>query len=348
MGVPAYPEASIIVVDDESAIVRLLTRALESAGYAHIEGFTEPEKVPAHLDREAPDLVVLDLRMPHMDGFAILKDISQRLPQDTFLPVLVVSGMSDAETKVRAMREGAKDFLAKPVDLEEFLARVHSLLDTRYMNLRLNETRSTLQEVLQRRTSDLRQAHLEALERLGRVAELRDDPTGQHPTRIGRLSALIAQELHMSQEDVEAIMRSAPLHDIGKVGIQDQVLLKRGGLVPEEREIVREHVVVGAELLSGGKSDIMQMAQEIALYHHERWDGQGYPQGLAGEEIPLPARIVAVADTFDALTHMRPYKEAWSVTQALAELQRESGWQFDPEVVEALDRAYRQGSLTVV
>jgi putative two-component system response regulator len=255
--------------------------------------------------------------------------------------------MSDAETKVRAMREGAKDFLAKPVDLDEFLARVHSLLDTRFMNLRLNETRSTLQEVLQRRTSDLRQAHLEALERLGRVAEIRDDPTGQHPARIGRLSALIAQELHMSQEDVEAIMRAAPLHDIGKVGIQDQVLLKSGGLVPEEREIVREHVVVGAELLSGGKSEIIQMAQVIALYHHERWDGQGYPNGLAGEQIPMVARIVAVADTFDALTHMRPYKEAWSVTQALAELQRESGWQFDPEVVEALVRAYRQGALTV-
>jgi putative two-component system response regulator len=333
------------VVDDEAAIVRLLARALNGAGYVNVEGFTEPEKVPAYLDRSAPDLVVLDLRMPHLDGFAILKDISQRLPQDTFLPVLVVSGMSDADTKVRAMREGAKDFLAKPVDLNEFLARVHSLLDTRFLNLRLNETRSTLQELLQRRTTELRQAHLEALERLGKVAEIRDDPTGQHPSRIGRLSAMIAQELHLPQEEVESIMRAAPLHDLGKVAIQDHILLKSGGLAAEEREIIREHVLFGSDLLSGGKSEIMQMAQQIALHHHERWDGQGYPHGLNGSDIPLVARIVAVADSFDALTHPRPYKEAWSIPEALAELQRERGWQFDPDVVDALVRVQRQGAL---
>lgn len=334
------------MIDDEAAIVRLLTRALTSAGYLNVEGFTEPEHVPAYLDSAAPDLVVLDLRMPHLDGFAILKEISQRLPQDTFLPVLVVSGMSDPDTKVRAMREGAKDFLAKPVNLDEFLARVHSLLDIRFMNLRLNETRTMLQGLLQHKTAELRQAHLETLERLGKVSELTEDPTGQHAMRVGRLSALVAQELHLSQEEVESILRAAPLHDLGKLAIRDQVLLKAGSLAAEEREAMREHVLLGAELLSGGKSEIMQMAQQIALYHHERWDGEGYPHGLSGTDIPIAARIVAVADTFDALTHPRPHREAWSVAEALAELERERGWQFDPEVVDALLRVQRQGALS--
>jgi putative two-component system response regulator len=337
-----FTDAGILVIDDELSIVRLLTRALEGAGYVNVRGLTDPTAVPSYLDEFTPDLVVLDLRMPGMDGYAILEDVSRRLTEDTFLPVLVVSGVDDMPARLRALEAGAKDFLAKPIDIPEFLLHVHSLLGTRFMSRRLSEARDSLAELVQHRTYELRQAHMETIDHLGRVAEVRDDATGQHTNRVGRLSALIAQELHVPPEEAELIMRAAPLHDLGKVAIADKISLKTGGFVDDERKLMREHALLGAELLQGGKSELMQMAERIALSHHERWDGQGYPHGLAGEEIPLAARIVCVADSFDALTHSRPYKEAWSVPEALAEIEQESGWQFDPQVVEALARVQRR------
>jgi putative two-component system response regulator len=338
----SFPEAKVVVVDDELSMVRFLRRALQTAGYPRVEGFTNPMEVPPYLDRVTPDLVILDLSMPGMDGFEILRDISGRLPQDCYLPVLVVSGMDGIDTRVKAMEAGARDFLIKPINLQEFLVHVYALLDARFMSVRLNDARATLEDLVTRRNQELWQAHMETLDRLSRVAEIRDDITGQHTNRVGRLSALIAQELHLPQEQVELIMRAAPLHDLGKIAIADRILLKSGAFVPEEREIMREHAAIGAELLSGGRSEIIQAAESIALSHHERWDGQGYPQGLSGEEIPLAARIVAVADAFDALTHARPYKEAWGVTEALGEIERERGWQFDPKVVDALVRVQEQ------
>ena len=342
MSASRFTDAGILVIDDELSIVRLLTRALEGAGYVNVRGFTDPTAVPSYLDEFTPDLVVLDLRMPGMDGYAVLEDLTRRLSEDTFLPVLVVSGVDDMPARLRALEAGAKDFLAKPIDIPEFLLHVHSLLDTRFMSRRLNEARASLEELVQRRTYELRQAHMETIDHLGRVAEVRDDATGQHTNRVGRLSALIAQELHVPPEEAELIMRAAPLHDLGKVAIADRISLKTGGFVDDERKLMREHALLGAELLHGGRSELMQMAERIALSHHERWDGQGYPHGLAGEEIPLAARIVCVADSFDALTHSRPYKEAWSVPEALAEIEQESGWQFDPQVVEALARVQRR------
>jgi len=322
-------------------MVRLLSRALEGAGYSHVQGFTDPTALPAYLDAVTPDLVVLDLCMPGLDGYAILEDVSRRLSQDTFLPVLVVSGVDDMTARLRALQVGAKDFLAKPVDIQEFLLHVHSLLDTRFMSRRLNEACGLLEELVQRRTNELRQAHIETLDHLGRVAEVRDDATGQHTNRVGRLSALIAQELHCPPEEAELIMRAAPLHDLGMVAVADSILPKTGGFANDERKLMREHARLGAGLLHGAKSQLMRMAEQIALSHHERWDGQGYPHGLAGDDIPLAARIVSVADSFDALTHARPYKEAWSVPEALAEIEQESGWQFDPQVVDALVRVHR-------
>jgi len=324
------------VVDDELSIVRLLTRALEAVGYVHVQGFTDSTEVPAYLDENTPDLVVLDLNMPGLDGYAILRDVSHRLSEDTFLPVLVISGVDDTIARLRAVEAGAKDFMAKPIDLKEFVLHVNSLLDTRFMSRRLNENRGLLEKLVERRTEELQQTHVEFLHRLGRVAEVRDDATGQHTNRVGRLSALLAKELDVSPEEVDLIMRAAPLHDLGKVAIADKILLKEGSLTEDERVVMREHALLGAELLGGGGSEIMKMAEAIAQSHHERWDGQGYPHGLAGEDIPLPARIVSVADSFDALTHSRPYKEAWPVPEALAEIERESGLQFDPQVVKAL------------
>jgi putative two-component system response regulator len=333
-----FEDARILIIDDDPSIVRLLIRALQGVGYVRVQGFTDSTEVPAYLDENAPDLVVLDLHMPGLDGYAILRDVSHRLSEDSFLPVLVISGLNDNLSRLKAVEAGAKDFMAKPLDLKEFVLHVNSLLDTRFMSRRLNESRSLLEELVECRTAELQQAQAEFLHRLGRVAEVRDDATGEHTNRVGRLSALIAQGLLLSPGEVDLIRQAAPLHDLGKVAVADRILLKEGPLTERERVVMHGHALLGAELLGGGGSAVMQMAEAMALSHHERWDGQGYPHGLSGEDIPLVARIVSVADTFDALTHSRPYKQAWSVSAALAEIKRESGRQFDPQVVEALMR----------
>jgi putative two-component system response regulator len=344
---PAHADASILIVDDEPSIVRLLTRALQGVGYTSVQGFTDSIEALAHLNAATPDLIVLDINMPGMTGYDFLNDLSQRLTEDTFLPVLMVSGLSESETRLQALQAGANNFLTKPIDIKVFLAHVRSLLETRFMSLRLNDVRGVLEELVRRRTAQLQQAHLEILDRLGRVAEYRDDATGQHTERVGRLCGLLAQELGLPQERITLVMRTAPLHDLGKVATPDAVLLKQGPFDEGEREIMRKHSAAGAQLLSGGTSELVQMAEEIALFHHERWDGMGYPCGLEADEIPLTARIVSVADAFDALTHVRPYKEAWSVPDALAEIERERGGQFDPLVVDALLRLNNEDRLTL-
>jgi len=342
---PAHADASILIVDDEPSIVRLLTRALQGAGYTAIHGYTDSMEALAWLNGAMPDLIVLDINMPGMSGYDFLNDLSQRLTEDTFLPVLMVSGMSEAETRTQALQAGAQNFLTKPIDIKLFPAPVRSLLETRFLSLRLNEVRGVLEELVRRRTAQLQQAHLEILDRLGRVAEYRDDATGRHTDRVGQLCGLLAQELGLPQDRATLLARTAPLHDLGKVAISDSVLLKRGPFDDSEREVMRKHSALGAKLLSGGTSELVQMAEEIALFHHERWDGLGYPCGLEADEIPLTARIVAVADAFDALIHERPYKPAWSIPDALAEIERERGGQFDPQVVDALLRLTRENRL---
>jgi putative two-component system response regulator len=342
---PAHADASILIVDDEPSIVRLLTRALRSAGYRSVQGHTDSIEALAVLDTATADLIVLDVNMPGMSGYDFLNDLSQRLTEDTFLPVLMVSGLSESETRLQAFQAGAQNFLTKPIDIKLFLAHVRSLLETRFLSLRLNEVRGVLEELVRRRTAQLQQAHLEILDRLGRVAEYRDDATGQHTDRVGQLCGLLARELGLPQERATLLTRTAPLHDLGKVAIADAVLLKKGPFDEKERDVMRKHSALGAKLLSGGTSELVQMAEEIALFHHERWDGLGYPCGLEGDEIPLTARVVSVADAFDALIHIRPYKHAWSVPDALAEIERERGGQFDPQVVDALLRLSQDNRL---
>jgi len=338
----AYAEAHILIVDHEPATVRSLALALGSAGYPLPEEITSPFQASRRLEAVSPDLVVFDVCMPGVDNFAFLAGVTERFARHTFLPVLAVGAPLDPQTRELAFQAGAKDFLSKPIDLDEFLLHVHALLDTRFAHLRLEETRSLLEDLIQRRTFELKQAQLETLELLGRVAEVRDDATGQHTKRVGRLSGQLAQELHLPTEEAELIMRAAPLHDLGKVAIADSILLKSGSFEDLERESMRRHATLGAELLEGARSELLRLAGTIAAYHHERWDGQGYPHGLAGDQIPLAARIVAVADAFDALTHARPYKDAWSAREALLEIERERGWQFDPRVVDALLRVHER------
>jgi putative two-component system response regulator len=237
-----------------------------------------------------------------------------------------------AETKKRALSLGAKDFVTKPFDVTEVLLRIKNLLETRSLHLLFEGHNHILQGELQKRTGQLEHAQMETLERLALAAEFRDDDTGEHTQRVGRMAAMLAQSMGFDPGQVEIIRRAAPLHDIGKIGIPDGILLKPGRLTPEEFERIKTHTTMGARMLAGSGFSVLQMAEVIALTHHERFNGTGYSH-LEGEAIPLPGRIVAVADVFDALTHERPYKAAWPVVDAIEEIERESGRQFDPAVV---------------
>jgi putative two-component system response regulator len=324
----------ILAVDDEEANLLLLRRMLERAGYTRVVTTREPTEVPLLFVQTRPALVLLDLHMPGMDGFELM----ERLGPVDGVPFLVLTADATDETKRRALAMGARDFLTKPLDGIELMLRVRNLLQVQHLQNRLLEHNAVLEDKVAARTHDLERARLEILDRLALAAEYRDDATQEHARRIGRASALIAPLLGWADQEVELIRRAAPLHDIGKIGIPDGVLLKPARLRPEEFERVKAHTTIGAEILSGSASAVLALAERIAISHHERWDGRGYPGGLRGDEIPLAGRIVAVADVFDALTHARPYKEPWPLERAVAEVLSQAGRQFDPRVVEAFAR----------
>ena len=233
-------------------------------------------------------------------------------------------------------RAGAKDFLAKPFDAQEVVLRIRNLLETRVLHRALATQNTLLEERIRQRTRELEAAQAEVLERLAAATEFRDDDTGQHTQRVGALAARLAEALGLSADWVALIRRAAPLHDVGKIGIPDRILHKPGRLTPRELEVMRTHAVLGARILAGGTSPLMTMAERIARGHHERWDGLGYPDGLRGEETPLEARIVAVADVVDALTHARPYRAAWPLSDVLEVVRRGRGTHFGPTVADAL------------
>jgi putative two-component system response regulator len=328
--------ARIVIVDDEPANVALLERILHHAGYANLCGITDPETVVATCTRTPPDLLLLDLHMPRLDGFELLEELKPWL-EPRAVPVLVLTADTTREAKRRALGLGASDLLGKPFDASEALLRINNLLQTRFLQLELRRQNLILEERVRERTRDLATARLEALVRLAIAAEYRDDQTGGHIQRVGRTSEAIAEELGLDTYTVDLIRNAAPLHDVGKIGVSDRILLKPGPLTDEERESMKAHVRIGASILSNSTSPLLRMAEQIALTHHEWWDGNGYPKRLQGDEIPLSGRIVALADVFDALTQDRPYKAAVGLHEALAEIRSLSGRQFDPQVVAAFE-----------
>jgi putative two-component system response regulator len=282
--------------------------------------------------------------MPGRDGFSILKEM-QPLLRDGYLPVLMLTGDDSAEAKRGALSLGAKDFLAKPFDATEVLLRIRNLLETRALYRSLQGQNDELEERVHDRTRELERSQSEVLERLAGAAEFRDGETSRHTERVGELAGRIATMLGFSAEHSEMIRFAARLHDIGKIGIPDGILLKPGGLTQQEFSVMITHTTIGARILSGGSSDVVNLAESIALSHHERWDGAGYPHKLQGEEIPIEARIVAVADVLDALSHSRPYRDAWPIESVLAFIAKGSGTQFDPLAVDALMRSISEASL---
>lgn len=324
----------LLIVDDEEENVLLLETILRRAGYANLRSTTDSRRVLSLFLEYQPDLILLDIQMPHLDGYAVMKHLADRVPPGAYLPILVLTADLSGEAKQRALSLHAKDFLSKPFDLGEMLLRIRNLLETRFLYLQVQNQNQFLEAKVAERTRELEEAQIEILERLARAAEFRDDNTGQHTRRMGETSALIARVLGKPEVWVEMIRGAAPLHDLGKIGIPDGILLKAAKLTNEEFDVMKTHTVIGASVLRGSRSSHLQMAEVIALTHHERWDGTGYSR-LKGGAIPLEGRIVAVADVFDALTHARPYKPAWSTEEAVAEIKSQSGRHFDPQVVQA-------------
>jgi putative two-component system response regulator len=330
-------EAKVLIVDDEQASLDSLRRMLQRAGFERVCGTTDPREAVQLCLRERPDLILLDLHMPFVSGDRVLERLREEVRTDGYLPVLVLTGDLTSEAKHRAFAAGANDFVAKPYDHREVVLRIRNHLEIRRLQAQLQAERRGLEEAVRQRTAELQQSQIELLDRLARAAEYRDDDTGEHAKRVGALSARLASELGLSAEQVELIWRAAALHDLGKVGVADAILLKPGKLSDEEMATMRTHVSIGGDILAGGSSLYLQVAERIALTHHEWWDGGGY-LGLAGEEIPIEGRVVAVADVFDALTHERPYKAAWTEEEAVDHITRFRGRHFDPAVVDALLR----------
>jgi putative two-component system response regulator len=336
-------DARIIVIDDHEANVEALTRILHRAGFTCIHGTTDSLAGVAVIQRWDPDLILLDLHMPRLDGFGVLEAIQPEIAAARYLPVLMLTADSSDETKRRALSGGVKDFLTKPFDATEALLRIENLLETRFLYAALHEQNHLLERRVRERTRELEAAQIEILQRLAAAAEYRDDDTGHHTQRVGEVAAVLAAHIGLPAEQVELIRRAAPLHDVGKIGIPDSILLKPGRLTAAERGIMQTHTTIGAAMLAAGRSPLVQMAELIARSHHERWDGAGYPAACAGEQIAIEARVVSVADFFDALTHDRPYRKAWSVERTLATIIEERGHHFDPAVVDALVAVHQAG-----
>lgn len=320
--------ARVLVLEDEPDLATLLEMQLKAAGFDKVLSVLHARGVADVFRSFRPDLVLTDLHMPGASGFDVISTL-RRIAVGEYLPIVVLTADVERETKLRALDAGATDFLSKPVDVTELRLRLNNLLETRTLYRALREQNAYLEERVRARTKDLEKAKLEILERLARAAEYRDDATGRHAQRVGDTAALIAEALELPEAQVSLIRRAAPLHDVGKIGVPDAILLKPGHLTAGEFEVMKRHTHIGAKLLAESIAPQLRLAELIALTHHERWDGKGYA-GVKEEDIPLVGRIVAVADAFDAMTHDRPYRAAMDPEEAVSVIRAEAGTHFCP------------------
>lgn len=319
---------TVLVIDDTPSNLDVLTGILKDtyqvkvAINGHI-GMKIAKTVPQ------PDLILLDIMMPEIDGFEVCRQLKAQ-PNTAHIPIIFVTAKIEPEDEVKGLSLGAVDYLAKPITPEIALQRVKT-------HITLYDQQRALSSQVKEKTREINLGKLETLSILGRAAEFKDNETGMHVMRMSHYCEILAKASGMTDEDAETLRDAAPMHDIGKIGIPDSVLLKPGKLDAEEWTIMQKHVEYGVEIL-GTQSDskLMKMAIQVAQYHHEKWDGSGYPNRIAGEDIPLVGRIAAVADVFDALTAERPYKKAWSVDEALSLFEEQKGKHFDPRIVELL------------
>ncbi|MES2793085.1 MAG: HD domain-containing phosphohydrolase [Planctomycetota bacterium] len=353
----------ILIVDDESLNIDVVQGYLELDGYFNVQSTTHAIEALSLVSEFRPDLVLLDIRMPGISGLDILKALRADFEFST-IPIVILTANSSGETKLEALEFGATDFLAKPVHRGELLARIRNVLTLKGHQDRLARHADELEQAVRSRTVELEASRMDVIHCLARAAEFRDDDTGQHILRVGRYAYIIGEQLGLPDAELQILELAAQLHDVGKIGIPDAVLLKPGKLSVEEYQIMqkhcdygkeivdcvpsadamiaRGHVELGARIMDIGHSPILNLAKRIALTHHERWDGSGYPMGLAGTDIPLEGRITAVADVFDALSSKRSYKPAFSRQKCLEIILEGRGSHFDPEVVDAFFRGQDQ------
>jgi len=334
------PRTRVLVIDDDLASLQLTRRVLCAPAFDPPTLVQDARRLHQVLAAEAFDLVILDMDMPHLDGWAVLEQLHEVCGEQV-PPVLVVTGDTRRNLQVRVLRAGACDYLVKPFDPGELVARAHRHVAIHRSRTALRRQKVLLESLVQERTVQLRHSQLDIAQLLGRAAEYRDNETGAHILRMSHASTLLARRLGWSDADCEQLLNASPLHDIGKIAIPDRILLKPGPLDADEWSLMQTHTTTGAAILDVADNETLRLAATIALNHHERWDGSGYPNGRAGREIPPAARIVAVADVFDALRSARPYKPAWPTERAVEHIRAQAGRHFDPEIVavflEAVD-----------
>jgi putative two-component system response regulator len=324
---------TILVVDDDPGVQNMIRRILGRSGY-RVKTARGGKEAFAMMSESLPDLIILDLSMPGIDGFEVATHLKSN-PATQEIPIILITGLDNSENHVKALDIGINDFLSKTAEPEEILARTRSHLRIKQLNDQLTNHRIALEKTVDLRTQQLKDASLEVIWRLTAASEYRDNETGAHIKRMSHYSAAIAQKMGLRKKTVETILYSAPMHDIGKIGIPDGILLKAGKLDAEEWRIMKGHTIIGANILKGSRIGFVRMGAMIALTHHEKWDGSGYPNGLKGRQIPLAGRIVTLADVFDALTSKRTYKEAFPVEKSNRIIEEGRGKHFDPEVVDA-------------
>ena len=315
---------TVLVVDDTPENIDVLSGILRS-DYKVKAALNGEKALKIAQSDSPPDIILLDIMMPEMDGYEACQKLKMN-PKTQKIPVIFVTAKSEIEDETKGLELGAVDYITKPVSPPIVMARVHT-------QLALYDQSRELERKVRQRTEELNETRLEIIRRLGRAAEYRDNETGMHVIRMSHYSRLIAEAMSANEEWVELIFNSAPMHDIGKIGIPDAILLKPDKLNDGEWDIMKKHPEFGEKIIGDHPSDLLKMAKEIALRHHEKWDGSGYPTGLKGEKIPLSARIVALADVFDALTTERPYKPAWPVEKAVHFIDENSGTHFDPDLI---------------
>ena len=323
----------LLVVDDEAQTHTLIKTVFAHLNYKLIfayDGVEALEKVVFY----RPDVILLDIMMPRMNGIEVTKKLKKN-NETKIIPIVIFSGLKDIENRVKALEAGADDFLNKPVDITELRTRVSSLLKVKAYNDHMRNYQKKLENEIDLKTKQIKDASLETIYRLARAAEYKDEDTGNHITRMSHYVAAIYHKIGKRESDIEDILYASPMHDVGKIGIPDNILLKQDKLTSEEWTLMKQHSTIGAEILKDSPTKLIGLAETIALSHHERWDGSGYPHGLKGSKIPLSGRVTAIADVFDALTSKRPYrKKPYSVEEALTIVKKGRGSHFDPDPVD--------------
>ncbi|WP_379133873.1 HD-GYP domain-containing protein [Paenibacillus sp. sgz500958] len=324
---------TIMLVDDQWLQIQMMSDILKAYQLDNICYTLDPrEAVKVFLDNR-PDVVLLDLHMPYLNGFEVAQQLQAVTNKDELFIVMFTSD-SDQANRIQALQHGVKDFITKPFDPLEVTLRIRNLLETKALYRQVKEQVDVLDKRVREKTQVLEESYLDLLNRLGVAAKYKDYETGMHINRISHYARALGEAAGLSRVECEMLYHASALHDIGKIGIPDHILLKKGPLTTEERTTMKNHSLIGASILSSSSSKVIQMAEIIALSHHERWDGQGYPEGISGEEISIYARITALCDVFDALVSERPYKRAWSFEEAARTIQAERGTHFDPRLTD--------------